>query len=192
MICTPCQTYHERLRRSRGTSGDQGGVMDNDLKWLREKIEARKNSPRKIGVQLSLAHAERIAERLEEMDEFKNGMFKELHEVENILAETLDYPHDEDYGWVIGDHTGVTLAMESKDRIKDLEFMRGIALDVLSFLQSHVPVPWWIRKAFGDALAFEHHNQSKQKRERDDAEASANEGMERPQRLGRGQPEAGE
>jgi hypothetical protein len=165
----------------------------DDLRWLQDKIKTRKDSPRKIGVQLSIAHAERIAERLEEMDEFKNAMFRELHEIEDILAEANGYPHDEDYGWVVGDHTGVTLAMEAKTLIEDLAFMRGIALDVFSFLQSHVPVPWWVRKAFGDALAYEHPKQSKQRR-KDGAgdKHPGGQAVERLEGLGGSQPEAGE
>lgn len=68
-----------------------------------------------------------------------------------------------------GTRPGMTLnlttrqAQELVNYIEDLEFMRGIAIDVLAYLQSHMTPPWFMRQAFGDALAFEHHNQSKAK-----------------------------
>jgi hypothetical protein len=131
-----------------------------DLEWLRVKIANRKASSRAMGVQLSVEHAERLAERIESHEEFIRGMHEEFNEIEASLAEGLGYSHDKDYGWVVGDHTPLTLADEAKTRLKDLEFMRGIAGDVLAHLQSHVPVPWFMRRAFADALAFRHDKQS--------------------------------
>lgn len=51
----------------------------------------------------------------------------ELHEIEGILAEGLGYPHDPDYGWVVGDHTSVTLAMEARRKLTELrETLQGL------------------------------------------------------------------
>ena len=44
------------------------------------------------------------------------AMLREFAEIEHLLAEALGYPCDEEYGWVTGDHTPVTLAMEVKGR----------------------------------------------------------------------------
>lgn len=63
--------------------------------------------------------------RIEELESFKEGALQELHETEEILAEALHYPHDEDYGWVTGEHTTITLAMEARRRIEELERARG-------------------------------------------------------------------
>jgi hypothetical protein len=46
----------------------------------------------------------------------EKAILGELAEVEAILAEALGYQHDEQYGWVIGDHTPVSLAMEVRTR----------------------------------------------------------------------------
>lgn len=46
----------------------------------------------------------------------ERALLTEQGEVEAILAEALGYKHEERYGWVIGDHTIVTLAMEVKAR----------------------------------------------------------------------------
>jgi hypothetical protein len=35
-------------------------------------------------------------------------------EIHSILAEALDYPYNHEYGWLTGDHTEVTLAMEAR------------------------------------------------------------------------------
>jgi hypothetical protein len=43
---------------------------------------------------------------------------------------------------------------------EDLRFMRGIAIDVLAYLNSGVDVPEFMRRAFADALAGEHPKQS--------------------------------
>lgn len=44
------------------------------------------------------------------------ALLREHAEVECILAEALGYPYDEDYGWVTGDHTVVSLALEVRRR----------------------------------------------------------------------------
>jgi hypothetical protein len=62
-----------------------------------------------------------LTEETEELRRFKDGALQELHEVEEILAEALGYPYDKNYGWVTGEHTTITLAMEAKRRIRDLE-----------------------------------------------------------------------
>ncbi len=45
-------------------------------------------------------------------------MLEEMHEIERTLAEALGYSYDENYGWVTGDHTAVTLAMEAASKLK--------------------------------------------------------------------------
>jgi len=42
----------------------------------------------------------------------ERALLSQQAEVEALLAAALGYPHDERYGWVVGDHTIVTLAME--------------------------------------------------------------------------------
>jgi hypothetical protein len=46
----------------------------------------------------------------------EKALLTQQHEVESLLAEALGYPHDDQYGWVTGDHTIVTLAMEVRRR----------------------------------------------------------------------------
>ena len=47
----------------------------------------------------------------------EKAILRELDEVADILAEALGYTYDKDYGWVTGDHTAVTLAMEARRRL---------------------------------------------------------------------------
>lgn len=47
----------------------------------------------------------------------EKGLLEELCEIESILAEGLGYSFSEDYGWVIGNHTVVTLAMEARRKL---------------------------------------------------------------------------
>lgn len=44
------------------------------------------------------------------------ALLREQSEIEAILAEALGYPNDPEFGWVVGDHTPVTLAMEVRRR----------------------------------------------------------------------------
>ena len=46
------------------------------------------------------------------------ALLKDQMELEAILAEALGYPHDERYGWVTGDHTVVSLAMEARRKLR--------------------------------------------------------------------------
>jgi len=46
----------------------------------------------------------------------ERAMLSELHAIESQLAQALGYPLDPMYGWVIGDHTALTLAMEVSRR----------------------------------------------------------------------------
>jgi hypothetical protein len=46
----------------------------------------------------------------------ERALMSELHAVEVHLAQALGYAHDPVYGWIIGDHTAVTLAMEVQRR----------------------------------------------------------------------------
>jgi hypothetical protein len=48
------------------------------------------------------------------------GILREMRDVENMLAEGLGYLHDPVYGWVIGDHTPATLAMEARRRLQEV------------------------------------------------------------------------
>jgi hypothetical protein len=52
------------------------------------------------------------------------ALFGERHEVECLLAEALGYEYDEEFGWVIGAHTIVTLAMEVRDIMTRLPLSR--------------------------------------------------------------------
>jgi hypothetical protein len=96
-----------------------------------------------------------------------------------------------------GSRPGMTVNLTTKqaeellDYVEDLEFMRGIAGDVLAHLRSRVPVPWFMGQAFADAIAFEHHNQSRKKRE-EKREGDTDQGVEGPEGVGASQPEAGE
>ncbi|MEV8372968.1 hypothetical protein AB0P21_09540 [Kribbella sp. NPDC056861] len=53
---------------------------------------------------------------MNELTERELAMLREMNEAASIIAEALGYPHDETYGWVIGDHTVVTLALEVRSR----------------------------------------------------------------------------
>lgn len=44
-------------------------------------------------------------------------LLREFKEIESILAEGLGYFYSEEYGWAIGDHTAVTLAMEARRKL---------------------------------------------------------------------------
>ena len=155
----------------------------SDAEWLRRKVEDRRSGPYPgTTVNLTPGHAQRLLEKLEAQEEYIRGMHQELNEAEDILAEAAGYPHDEDHGWVVGDHTTITLAMEVRDRVKDLEFMRGIAQDVLANVRHHRVPPWFMVRAFADALAFKHDKQSKQRREAD--EGTGLTGVEGPEGLG--------
>jgi hypothetical protein len=46
----------------------------------------------------------------------ERAMLAEQYQVECLLAEALGYPYDREAGWITGDHTIVTLAMEVKRR----------------------------------------------------------------------------
>jgi hypothetical protein len=59
------------------------------------------------------------------------GLFTELNEIEGVLAEALGYPYDEDYGWVVGDHTQLTLADEAAREIKQLRKSLHLINEVL-------------------------------------------------------------
>lgn len=48
-------------------------------------------------------------------------MLQEIRDAENVLAEGLGYPHDEAYGYVTGDHTVVTLAMEAARELRNVQ-----------------------------------------------------------------------
>lgn len=61
------------------------------------------------------------AEQIRELERFKLGMFEEIREIESELAPALGYGWEDDYGWVTGDHTIVSLAMEARATIKELE-----------------------------------------------------------------------
>lgn len=67
------------------------------------------------------AREERITELEAELRRIKHGYGTEAMETEAILAEALGYAHDEEYGWIVGDHTTVTLAMEARRRLEILQ-----------------------------------------------------------------------
>lgn len=45
------------------------------------------------------------------------GLLKERNEAEDILAEALGYPYDDEYGWVTGEHTILTLVDEAARKL---------------------------------------------------------------------------
>lgn len=49
--------------------------------------------------------------------ERERALLAELAEIESILARALGYPYEEQYGWIVGDHTPVSLAMEAARRV---------------------------------------------------------------------------
>lgn len=67
------------------------------------------------------AREERITELEAELRRIKHGYGTEAMETEAILAEALGYAHDEEYGWIVGDHTTVTLAMEARRQLQILQ-----------------------------------------------------------------------
>lgn len=46
----------------------------------------------------------------------EKALLKQQYEVECLLAEALGYVYEADHGWLIGDHTIATLAMEVRRR----------------------------------------------------------------------------
>lgn len=44
------------------------------------------------------------------------ALLREQYAVECLLAEALGYPYDREAGWVTGDHSIVTLALEVRER----------------------------------------------------------------------------
>jgi len=57
---------------------------------------------------------------IENLKRRERGMLEEMREVEELLAEALGYPKDPAYGWVTGDHTPATLAMEARRKLLGL------------------------------------------------------------------------
>jgi hypothetical protein len=57
--------------------------------------------------------------QIETLKRRERGMLKEMREVETILADVLGYAYDTEYGFAIGDHTPITLAMEARRRIQE-------------------------------------------------------------------------
>jgi hypothetical protein len=53
---------------------------------------------------------------IDRMQEREKGLHREMNNASDILAEALGYRHDETYGWLTGDHTVTTLAMEVRKR----------------------------------------------------------------------------
>ena len=49
--------------------------------------------------------------------EFIREMQQEMNEVQAVLAEALGYPHKEGFGWVVGAHSCVPLAMEARQKL---------------------------------------------------------------------------
>lgn len=52
-----------------------------------------------------------------ECEERAGLMFEEFNEIEGVLAEGLGYPYELGYGWVTGEHTPLTLAMEARRKL---------------------------------------------------------------------------
>lgn len=95
--------------------------MDRLEEIERRRVGALAFGPRHETQELLKEDVPWLLERVSELEEFKKGMFQELHDTEAELARGLGYKHDANYGWVTGDHTTVTLAMEAARRISELE-----------------------------------------------------------------------
>lgn len=67
------------------------------------------------------ASDERIADLQQENRRVIEGAAREGSDAEAELAPALGYKYDEEYGWITGDHTSVTLAMEASRKIAELE-----------------------------------------------------------------------
>ena len=84
-----------------------------------------------------------------EAERLIRGCSAELRDVQAELAPALGYEHDEEYGWVVGDHTSVTLAMEARqtigqlskrvDELEDLARRMFAVLDHYGYLHSVEP-----------------------------------------------------
>jgi hypothetical protein len=92
---------------------DDAKLIDGtELYWWRDvKAQAQRAEP--------LAHAYLTA--LDENERIKKGYSKELQNIGDELSPALGYPYEEGYGWVTGDHTKTSLAMEARERIEELE-----------------------------------------------------------------------
>lgn len=134
-----------------------------DINWFKERLTKHKNGSRPgMTVNLTTSQAEKLVSHIEELETLKEGMLQELADAEGELASGLEYPYDKERGWVTGEHTTVTLAMEARRKIEDLELMRGISIDVLAFLEANEAPPDFMVQAFTDALQFMHPQQSKE------------------------------
>lgn len=60
------------------------------------------------------------AATIERLTEQKNALHREQNHATDILAEALGYLHDPIYGWVTGDHSITTIAMEAAAKIREL------------------------------------------------------------------------
>lgn len=63
---------------------------------------------------------QRLLDHKDVVEKLRRGYSAELKDVEAELAPALGYLYDEVYGWVTGDHTAVTLAMEARRKIERL------------------------------------------------------------------------
>jgi len=59
-----------------------------------------------------------LEEERKDNERFKKDMYAEMHDAEAVLAASLGYAYNENYGWVVGDHTVVTLAMEAARKLE--------------------------------------------------------------------------
>lgn len=57
-------------------------------------------------------------EREEKLQRHNIGLYEEIQEAQDTLAEALGYAFDEEHGWVTGEHTVVTLALEAKSKLQ--------------------------------------------------------------------------
>lgn len=64
---------------------------------------------------------EQIADLQTENRRLIEDAAREGHDAEAELAPALGYEYDEEYGWVTGEHTSVTLAMEARRKIGELD-----------------------------------------------------------------------
>lgn len=73
----------------------------------------------------------------DEINEFIHGMHLEFNEIHDTLAKALGYHYDEDYGYATGDHSPLTLAMETKGEIKRARELNQTRKNLLDIYEGH-------------------------------------------------------
>lgn len=78
-----------------------------------------------------VTHLAETARRLtESLRHWKRAALKVSYEIETAVAEALEYPYDDEYGYATGDHVEVTLVMELISKYKLLQQLDRPLTDV--------------------------------------------------------------